>query len=347
MWTLAALTLAARSLGMNVGWGLQFQNPIFLAVMFIVLAVFSANLFGAYAIDLPSAMQTRLARAGGGKGYIGDFSTGAFAAILATPCSAPFLGTAVAFAMAGRVLDIAVIFTALGFGLALPYLVVAVFPAAISGLPKPGRWMLWMKVLLGLALAGTAGWLFWVMMGVGGTRTALAVLAASAVLITILSINRLTAGPRLFGAAVMGVFAIVSAGLLSEAGKPSDTPAAEWAAFDRREIPKLVSQGKVVFVDVTADWCLTCKANKALVLDREPVLTAIRAPNVTAMQADWTRPDEAISRYLESFSRYGISFNAVYGPGAPEGIVLPELLSSEVVMSALAKAAERAVASGE
>lgn len=346
MWTLAALTIAARGLGMTVGWGLQFQNPVFLAVMFLILAVFAANLFGAFEIELPSSLQTRLARAGGGKGYTGDFATGAFAAILATPCSAPFLGTAVAFALAGRALDIAVIFTALGLGLALPYLVVAAFPAAISRLPKPGRWMLWLKVLLGLALAGTAGWLFWVLIGVGGMTSALAVLAASAGLVALLSFGRLAAGIRLSGAAGMAALAIFLAGFFSAAGTPNGTPATDWAAFERGEIPKLVSRGEIVFVDVTADWCLTCKANKALVLDRDPAQTALRAPGVTAMQADWTRPDESISRYLETFDRYGIPFNAVYGPGAPEGIVLPELLSSEGVLSALEKAAERAVASG-
>jgi len=346
MWALAALTLAARGLGMTVGWGLQFQNPVFLAVMFVVLAIFSANLFGAFEIELPSSLQTRLARAGGGKGYAGDFATGAFAAILATPCSAPFLGTAVAFALAGRALDTAVIFTALGLGLALPYLVVAAFPAAISRLPKPGRWMLWLKILLGLALAGTAGWLFWVLIGVGGLASALAILTASAVLVAILSTNRLAAGTRLSGAAVMGALAISLVGFLPEAGAPTASPAADWTTFDRGEIPKLVSRGEVVFVDVTADWCLTCKANKALVLDREPVRAALRAPGVTAMQADWTRPDESISRYLETFERYGIPFNAVYGPGAPDGIVLPELLSTEAVMSALETAAARAVASG-
>ncbi|MCK0137925.1 protein-disulfide reductase DsbD domain-containing protein [Aliiroseovarius sp. F47248L] len=347
MWTLAALTIAARGLGMTVGWGLQFQNPLFLAVMFLILAVFSANLFGAFEISVPSSLQTRLARAGRGKGYTGDFATGAFAAVLATPCSAPFLGTAVAFALAGGALDITVIFTALGLGLAFPYLLVAAFPAAISHLPKPGRWMLWLKILLGLALVGTAGWLFWVLIGVGGVRSALAVLALSAILVTILSFNRLSTGIRLSGAAVMAALAIVSAGYLSEASTPNVTLATEWTAFDRGEIAKLVSRGEVVFVDVTADWCLTCKANKALVLDREPVLSAIRTSGVTAMQADWTRPDDSISRYLESFDRYGIPFNAVYGPGAPEGIVLPELLSSEAVLSAFEKAAERSVASGD
>ena len=109
----------------------------------------------------------------------------------------------------------------------------------------------------------------------------------------------------------------------------------DWNGFDSAAIPGLVSRGEVVFVDVTADWCLTCKANKALVLDREPVSDALRAEGVTAMQADWTRPDAAISRYLARHDRYAIPFNIVYGPGAPEGVVLPELLSAETVMDAL------------
>ncbi|MGR3756467.1 MAG: thioredoxin family protein, partial [Tranquillimonas sp.] len=108
--------------------------------------------------------------------------------------------------------------------------------------------------------------------------------------------------------------------------------------FDRAEIARLVSQGNVVFVDVTADWCLTCKANKALVLDRSPVVEALAAEGVVPMQADWTRPDERISRYLESFGRFGIPFNAVYGPAAPDGIVLSEILSSGAVLEAIQNA---------
>ncbi|WP_242509637.1 protein-disulfide reductase DsbD domain-containing protein, partial [Rhodovulum imhoffii] len=162
MWGLAAATLAARAFGLSVGWGLQFQNPVFLAAMFMILVVFAANLLGLYEINLPASWQTRLARADGAPGYGGDLATGAFAAVLATPCSAPFLGTALAFALSGRVVDVLVIFTALGLGLALPYLLVAAVPGAMLRLPRPGRWMLWVKLGLGVLLAVTAGWLIWV-----------------------------------------------------------------------------------------------------------------------------------------------------------------------------------------
>ncbi|WP_340110559.1 protein-disulfide reductase DsbD family protein [Pikeienuella sp. HZG-20] len=340
MWVLAAGTLTARGLGMTVGWGLQFQNPVFLALMLIILIVFAANLFGAFGIALPSSMQTRLARASGSRSYGGDLATGAFAAVLATPCSAPFLGTAVAFALAGRPVDIAVIFTALGLGLALPYLVVAAFPGVIRRLPKPGRWMLWLKAGLGLALAATAAWLFWVLIGVGGAWAALSVAVASALLVAVLLSRRGPAVWRGVAAVVIAGTALALSGWLSEGDIPANRVAADWTSFDRSLIAGRVSRGEVVFVDITADWCLTCKANKALVLDREPVASALRAPGVVAMQADWTRPDESVSRYLESFGRYGIPFNVVYGPGAPEGVVLPELLTTEGVMDTLRNAAK-------
>jgi len=335
MWVLAAGTLAARGFGMTVGWGLQFQNPVFLTIMFVILVIFSANLFGAFEIALPPALQSRLARAEGGKGYGGDFASGAFAAILATPCSAPFLGTAVAFALAGRAIDIVVIFTALGLGLSLPYLIVAAFPGMVTRLPKPGRWMIWLKILLGLALAATAAWLFWVLSGVAGSRTAQWVAALGLALVITLAIRRLPGLARVSAAVILSAAAIVLAGVLSESDVPTENVATNWVAFDRPEIARLVSQGQVVFVDVTADWCLTCKVNKALVLDREPVLTELGRPEVIPMQADWTRPDETISRYLEGFGRFGIPFNAVYGPSAPEGIVLPELLTADLVLAAL------------
>ena len=335
MWLLAAATLGARALGLSVGWGLQFQNPLFLAAMVVVLALFSANLFGAFEISLPASSQTRLARADGQPGLAGDFATGAFAAVLATPCSAPFLGTAVAFALSGRPLDIVVIFTALGIGLALPYLLIAASPGLVHRLPRPGRWMVWLKFVLGGLLALTAAWLFWVMQGVAGTASVAAVAAGVAALVAMLSLRRLSQPMRIGAALALAAVTLFAPAVLRDAPRADTGPETGWVQFERGEIARLVSTGKVVFVDVTADWCLTCKANKALVLDRDPVRSALAEPDVVPMLADWTRSDDAITRYLESFGRFGIPFNAVYGPAAPDGIILPELLSSEAVLDAI------------
>lgn len=345
MWALAAITFGLQQIGVTVGWGLQFQNPMFLALMIVILAVFAANMIGLFEISLPSRWQTRLAASGSRGGFAGDFATGAFAAVLATPCSAPFLGTAIAFALTGGAIDIALVFTALGLGLASPYLAIAIFPRLAQTMPKPGRWMIVVKVVLGLLLLLTAAWLVWVLMGVAGQIAVITTIALTALLIGVIALKRLSEVPRWASMAVLAVAAVVSAGQFADqsAGSRSATTT-EWAVFDRAAIARHVSRGEVVFVDVTADWCLTCQANKVLVLDRDPVADALTAEGVIAMRADWTRPDEGISRYLASFDRYGIPFNAVYGPGAPDGIVLSELLSTEAVMEALRQAAAREVA---
>ena len=300
MWALAAILYALQGVGVTVGWGLQFQNPVFLALMILVLAVFAANLFGAFEVALPAGIQTRLANSGAGKGHAADFLTGLFGAVMATPCSAPFLGTAVAFALAGRGVDIAIVFTALGLGLALPYLLVAAAPGLARALPRPGRWMVWLKIVLGGLLAGTAIWLVWVMTGVAGTSAAFTVVGLSAVLVLLLSLRGQAPVLRTTGAVAVLALTLAAPPYLADTSSraPQGGEVIAWTAFDRGDIARRVSRGEVVFLDITADWCLTCKANKALVLEREPVLSALNAPDVTPMQADWTRPDERISRFL-------------------------------------------------
>ena len=338
MWVLSASILTLQAAGVTVGWGLQFQSPLFLTIMFLVLAVFSANLCGIFDISLPSGLQSRLARSSGRDGYIGDFATGAFGAVLATPCSAPFLGTAVAFALTGRPMDVIMVFTALGLGLSLPYLLFASNPAMIRVLPKPGRWMQVVKWILAGLLAGTAIWLLWVLMGVAGVWVATSALVFALLFVLFASIRL----PLRFARPIILIaIAVVSIGLPGFLNPPQTRSdiGQDWVKFDRSEIPKLISQGNIIFVDVTADWCLTCKANKTLVLDRAPVVDRLRGDNVVAMQADWTRPNPEISRYLETHNRFGIPFNIVYGPNAPDGIILSEILTADAVLSALDAAA--------
>ena len=337
MWTLAAIVLGLQGLGYSIGWGTQFQNPFFLVFLILVLGLFSASLFGVFDIPLPSGLATRLAGFGR-ESYLGDIATGAFAAILATPCSAPLLGTAIAFALTGSSLDVLVVFTAMGIGLALPYLLVAVRPGLISALPRPGRWMLIVKVGLGALLLLTALWLFWVLSGV--SSFALAAWVAAALIVAVLALASGRWAPSA-GWAPLLVIPVAAAALtlpafmnVEERSLARDD-AIDWVVFERAEIAQHVSQGHVVFVDITADWCLTCKANKSLVLDRAPVVNALASPAIVAMQADWTRPDPVIQAYLEANGRFGIPFNIVYGPAAPEGLPLSEVLTPGAVMVAL------------
>ena len=339
---LAAVLIGLRASGVAVGWGMQFQNPFFLTFVVAVLGLFALSMLDVVHLDLPASWNRRMALAGGpgveGKGHAGDFLAGAFAALLATPCSAPFLGTAVAFALASGAAETAAVFAALGLGLALPYLVVAARPSLVRRLPRPGPWMAWLRRVLALALAVTAAWLLTVLAANVGWPAALAVAGliglAMALLVAPLD-RRLRMGTA--AAAVMAAF-VAPAVLASSPAPPASAAAADhvWVEFDRSSIPERVARGETVFVDVTADWCLTCKVNKRLVLSAPPVRERLSA--ITAMRADWTRPDGAILDYLRSKGRYGIPFNAVYGPGAPEGIMLSELLTSEAVLAAIDRA---------
>ncbi len=346
MWVLGAATLALRTAGLSVGWGVQFQNPLFLAAMTALLVLFAANLFGLFEFTLPSSWTSRLAAASGKPTLLGDFSTGAFTAVLATPCSAPFLGTAVAFALAGRAVDIAVIFTALGAGLALPYLLVALKPGLVLTMPRPGRWMVVVKAMLGLLLGATAVWLLWVLNGVAGRDTAFAVglILLLAVAVLALSLPERRAVRSLRRLVVAGL--IASSVVMPVIVAPETSPIniaeiggkIQWVTFNRSDIAKRVSGGQVVFLDITADWCITCKANKALVINRGDVARVLGSDRIVAMQADWTRPDDRIAQFLQDNDRYGIPFNAVYGPLAPDGVLLPELLTTDLVLDALRQA---------
>lgn len=291
---LALILIGIKASGQSIGWGIQFQHPLFLGALALLCLGFAANVWGWFQIPVPAMagiLGNLTDRHEARRPLLSAFLGGVLATILATPCSAPFVGTAVGFALARGPVEIAVIFVTLGIGLALPYLLIALAPQLVSWLPRPGRWMQWLKSLLGLSLAATGLWLVFILVQQTG---------------------------------------LISRSPYALAQKSDDVP---WQKFDAAAIPGLVAQGKVVFVDVTAEWCLTCKANKEFVLTREPVANALAGTE--AMLADWTQPDPAISAYLASFGRFGIPMNVVYGPGAPNGILLPELLSGDTVMNAL------------
>jgi suppressor for copper-sensitivity B len=288
-WVMAGVLSTLKSAGQTIGWGIQFQYPGFLLFLIAVLLGFAANMWGLFEIPLPRLIVKNMpARHEHEPTLLGHFLTGSFATLLATPCTAPFLGTAVGFALAREGVDIFIVFTFLGLGLAFPYIVLALSPQVFKYMPKPGRWMIFLKKVLAAALALTAVWLFTVLMTVATQAT------------------------------------------LDDG----------WSPFDEALIAPAVNDGKTVVVDVTADWCLTCKANKRLVLDQQEVEDALSGPNILRLQADWTQRNETIAAYLRKYGKYGVPFNIVYGPGAPQGIILGELLSKDEIMRALAEATD-------
>ncbi|MCK5165692.1 MAG: thioredoxin family protein [Rhodospirillaceae bacterium] len=345
---LAGVLVALKSAGAAIGWGIQFQQPWFLIAMALVISVFAANMWGFFEVNLPGSISEIGASTTHQHGLGGHFLTGAFATLLATPCSAPFLGTAVGFALARGAADIFMVFAALGIGLAAPYLAVALWPGLATRMPKPGRWMVILRRIMGFALAATALWLVSILAVQVNTITAWLVGGILLVVVGVFWLHHRMG--RRFGrlewvaVAVLAVLALLAPDGTRQNGY-SETDTSElsgiWQPFDRTAIPALVRNGKTVFVDVTAEWCITCQINKAISLSKGEALVRLKDENVITMQADWTRPSDEISDYLASFGRYGIPFNAVYGPGTPNGFALPELLSQQIVIDALDRAGNK------
>ena len=351
---LAAALIVLKSAGLAIGWGIQFQHPWFLVAMAMIVTLFACNLWGFFEVHLPDAVNELGADTTHVHSLGGHFMTGALATLLATPCSAPFLGTAVGFALARGTLEILAIFAALGVGLALPYLLVALYPKLATKMPKPGRWMVILRRVLGFALAATGIWLVSIL-AIQVSQMAAVLIGAIMVAVAVMlyvhkRMHRRYGRMDWIAVAVLAVLAFAVPDTIAN-GPDTDPDIAKldglWQPFDTAAIKSMVEDGQVVFVDVTAEWCITCQVNKAVVMSEGEVYQRLNSSGTVAMQADWTRPDPAITQYLASFGRYGIPFNAVYGPGAPEGIALPELLTQSLVLEALDKAGGGAMAMGK
>ncbi|WP_299666315.1 protein-disulfide reductase DsbD domain-containing protein [uncultured Psychromonas sp.] len=339
-WLLAAFLLVLKLSGEALGWGIQFQSPYFITFMIVVTALFTANMLGLFEIQLPSSMQTWLATKGGNS-YIGHYLQGMFATLLATPCSAPFLGTAVAFALGASAWQLFAVFTALGIGMALPWLLIALFPSIALLMPKPGKWMGTVKVVFGVLILATCLWLVSLLSSFISVFYTVLVALFVLLLLAVLIIKK--HGKRIFFI-IFGIFMMVVSVVLivgSLTAKHWANPLQDeisWVPLDAQVIQQQVDQGNVVFVDVTAKWCVTCKANKVGVLLQDPVYRALQERGVIAMSGDWTVRSDSVTAYLQSFGRYGVPFNIVYGPAAPNGIELSTILNSEDVINAIQQA---------
>ena len=337
-WLLATFLFVLKWTGNSIGWGIQFQNPWFIAIMALVTGLFSANLLGSFEIQLPSRLSTALASAGNNS-VGGHFIQGMFATLLATPCSAPFLGTAVAFALSTSYFNLFALFTAIGIGLAVPYFLIAIRPSLLNWLPKPGPWMINLRRVLAILLMITTLWLIKLLQGhiaVAAIFSLGFVAAITFSYLLIKTIYPLQQQRLLMLSTGMSLVITASWGWLSGlAPSQPDDSELNWQTFNSAAIERYVSEGKTVFVDITADWCVTCKANKIRVLDREPVYSALQSDDIVVMRGDWTRPSDKVNKYLEQNGRFGVPFNKVYRPGAPEGLPLPIILDSETVLQAL------------
>lgn len=334
---LALLMTGLRYTNQTLGWGIQFQSPWFIGLMVLVTAVFTANLLGLFEINLPSKMTTRLATHQR-SGLSGHFAEGAFATLLATPCSAPFLGTAVAFALAAPLPVLWGLFLMLGIGMSLPWLMIALWPGLAMCLPRPGRWMLRLRLFLGALMLSACLWLLSLMQNHFSAPTVAVLTGILLVMLFAFSLRRyglrnsaLTAGA---GALLAGAVIVMASQFSGTGGKPLHDDIA-WQPLSEEAIQSALAAKKVVFVDVTADWCVTCKANKYNVLMRDDVQKALTENDVVALRGDWTLPSKPINDFLQKRGSVAVPFNQIYGPHKPAGEILSPLLTRDAVLQGL------------
>ncbi len=351
---LGVVIVALKLAGSEVTWAFQFQNPWFNFIISCIVVVFALNLFGVFEIVLPGRATTALADASAQEGYAGSFFQGIFATLLATPCTAPFLGTALGFAFSQSWLVILAMFGSVALGMSAPYFFLSARPGWMKLLPKPGAWMERVKQFMGFPLLATLLWLLYIL---GNQRGLDAVIWTCAFLLCLalacwiygafcgpLSSQRARVASLavmillvLFGARsfLPGIFADSQA---PEGAKPSSGGIA-WEPFSQKELDGLLKAGKAVFVDFTADWCISCKFNERTAIDVPAVRQAFAKEGIVAMKADWTNANPEITAALKKFGRVGVPFYVLYPRGRPDQpIIFPELLTEKIVLEALSKA---------
>jgi DsbC/DsbD-like thiol-disulfide interchange protein/cytochrome c biogenesis protein CcdA len=322
---LGAVLLAIRAAGAQAGWAFQLQDPRTIMLLLLLAVAIAANLLGLF--ELP-VLGGRVQPAGG-------FATGALAAFVATPCAGPFLGAALGTALLLPAAGSIAVFAALGFGLALPFLLVALIPALRTKLPKPGRWMDGLKRFLAVPMAASAAAALWLLYRQTGGSGLIVGVIISLALIFLCLMSRWLQRRGMSGswACLVGGLALAGLGIALVPQRASFSASVSGAqAWSEARVAGDLKQNRPVFVYFTADWCLTCKVNEAAAIDRSNVRGAFRQANVDVLDADWTNGDPAITRFLESRGRAGVPFYLWYAPGkAPEE--LPQVLTAGMLIS--------------
>ncbi len=337
----AILAALIKFAGDSFGWGLQFQDPYFLIFLIVILILFIANLLGIFEISFDqftvNFLNKKITNAEGKKNiFIPNFLSGILAVLLATPCSAPILGSAISFALTKTIFDIFLIFAAIGIGFALPYIILIIAPKLIFFLPRPGVWMLKVKKLMALLLAITAVWLVYVLSHNIGVVQALGVTILALLLLVCFEIKSKILKLFAFAAIFGMIFAIPTQAPKPVA--PEENGQSIWINFDEKLIHQFVMRGKVVVVDVTADWCITCKVNKLTVLNSKEIIEKLNGDNIVMMRADITKPDAEVMNFLRKHNRFAIPFNAVYGPSAKNGLLTSEFLTKKELLELIDQA---------
>lgn len=346
---LSLTVIAIKLSGELVGWGFQFQNPGFVIVLYSVMFVFALSMFDVLIFQAPG--MSLAYQASGKSGFTGSFMSGIFAVVLATPCTAPFLGTALGFAFSQPPLIILAIFLMIGIGLAFPFLMIGFFPSSIKILPKPGNWMNIFKESMGFLLLATAVWLLSVVYSQLGGANLIKVLFFTVVLAFASWLYGSFVKPQYSKtkqwvftiiavlAVIIGAFYFLQFDEPSAEGKGDQSAHVNdiWKSFTEDAVAQSLSEGKPVFIDFYAEWCMSCKANEATVLWTKDVEDAFVKKGVVLYRGDYTRKDEIIHAWLKKYNKAGVPLYVLFVPGQSEPVVFPEIITKGMVLDQLNK----------
>jgi thiol:disulfide interchange protein/DsbC/DsbD-like thiol-disulfide interchange protein len=346
-WSLAAVLAVLRAGGDQLGWGFQLQSPLFVYGLAAVMLIFAMNMsgvfeFGLSATGVGSELQSK-------SGFAGSFFTGVLATVVATPCSAPFLAPALGAALTLSIVESFAVFTAIAVGLAGPYLLLSIFPAAVKILPRPGAWMETFKQFMAFPLYATVAYLAWVL--AGQTTENGYLMALFGLVLIALGVwfygryNQPGTKPGKVRFGTVTAALVLALGVWT--GWPEDTaaktaaaqaagaPEVVWEKWSPAAVEKLRAEGRMIYVDFTARWCATCQTNKKIVFASDTVLREFAAKKIVTLRADWTNKDPAITAELAKYQRSAVPFNVLWKPGKPDPVVLPELLTPGIVLDAI------------
>jgi len=340
--SLAGLLIGLRQAGLALGWGFQLQLPWVIAALTVLFFVIGLNLLGAFEFTLGQrVVNTGVADKLASKaGWRGSFGTGVLAVVAASPCTAPFMGAALGYALTQTIAVALSVFAALGAGMATPYLLLTLVPRWLAKLPRPGRWMELFKQFMAFPMFATCVWLLWVLtqqVDAGGLALTLGVMVASGFGLWALGLAQRGLRSFRWVALTGAVIAALTFAPIADSGVAASRKASEvgdWIDYSPEALAQFRSEGKAVFVDFTAAWCVTCQVNKRVALNADNVRKRFDANNVVRMRADWTNRDERITKALAEFGRNGVPLYVLYDrTGQPT--VLPELLTESIVIKAL------------
>ena len=330
---LALIFAILKQLGISVSWGMQFQEPYFLIFILFILTFFCLNTLGVFEINLPNVFKNNNIYNLGNNFFTKNFFNGFFATLLATPCTAPFVGSALTIAFTQTSTILFIIFILMGIGMSLPYLAVAIFPQSISLLPKSGKWTIYVKYFLSFLLLATIIWVLNILYNFYNYFFIIIF-----ILITLSLFLSFAFDFFKIYISTFSIFILLLIPLLSFFDQNKNLKSDKgWLNFNEIKLDQMINNNEVLFIDVTADWCVTCQFNKFNILEKENIKILFKKNDIKLIRADWTKPDKSIDNFLKKFNKFGIPFNIFFSSKYPDGIILSEILTEEEIIQTINK----------